>query len=400
MNFIVCGINHKTAPVALRERMTIVPEKQDFFLQRLKQDLDCKEAIFLATCNRCELYVVMPSSQRLVEWLCAFHQISFDEFASHLYIHQDAQAILHAIRVSTGIDSMVFGEPQIFGQMKAAVTFAKNLGMLGTQLHTVFQQVFSAVKQVRTQTTIGHETTSIAAVAINLAKLIYEDFSQLNVMLIGAGDTIEQVLKQLMQLGIKNAYAFNRSIERAKKLIGKQQGNAFTLEHIEFYLGQVDIIISATASADFIIDKFLVEKSLSKKRMRPMYFIDLAMPRDIHPDVAKFEGVYLYNLDDLQAVIANNLNKRKEAIKDAEVIINKALSQCVQKLKIKQHHQLIYNYRNAAEEIKQFELNKAIRLLQSGEDPEIIMNKLASNLTGKLTHEPTLIIKQLLTQLN
>jgi len=400
MNLITCGINHKTAPLTLREKLTVVPEKQPDFLESLSKDLSCNDAVYLATCNRCEVYAITPSQQALIEWLCDFHQIKPTEFEPHIYIHQDEMAISHAIKVSTGMDSMVFGEPQIFGQMKAAVSLAKNSGTLGADLDTIFQQIFAVVKKVRAQTTIGNETTSVASVAVNLAKLIFEDFSRINIMIIGAGETTQQVIKQFSQLNVNHIYAFNRHVNKAKELVLNYNGSAFGLDSIPEYLAVCDIIVSATAAEHHIIDSTLLNKTLLKKRHRPKYFIDLALPRDIEPNIANIDGIYLYDLDDLQKIITNNLSRRKTAALNAEKIIQAELDVCLQKLKLKQHHHLIQQFRDTANSIKAQELEKALGLLNAGENPEIVINKLATTLTGKLTHEPTLWLKKLLKRLS
>lgn len=395
MKLLACGINYRSAPVALREQFAVAPEKQKLFLKQLVNTGLCTEAVFLATCNRCELYAVTASQEALVDYLIKAHNLPANEFLTHFYLHQDAQAIRHVIQVASGMDSMVFGEPQVFGQLKEAVALAKDSGVLGSSLSFIFQQIFAATKQIRATTPIGQETTSIASVAVNLAKLIYEDFSKLTVLLIGAGDTISQVLQQLSHLKVKEIYAANRDVQKASFLLEKHQGQAIPLAHIETVLPQCDIVISATASDNYIITHEMLNKILKKKN-RPTYLIDLAVPRDIEPSIGQLDGFYLYNIDDLQKIINTNLTKRKTAISHADNIINNTLKACKQKIKLKQHHQLIQQYREESHIVKMQELNKALIMLEKGHAPETIINLLAHNLTQKLTHIPTLYIKDIL----
>ena len=400
MNLIACGINHKTAPIALREQLAVEPEKQKIFLESLLRELKCHEAVFLNTCNRCEVYTFTSSHEDLINWLCEKHKIALNDFMPHMYVYQGADAISHAMKVASGMDSMIFGEPQIFGQVKNAVAIADEVGALGTQLHIIFQQVFSAVKKIRSDTTIGNEVISVASVAVNLAKLIYEDFSKLSVLLIGAGDTIQQVIKQLHALGVNNINAVNRSLDKAIELVKPYQGAASKLENLNTLLAESDIVISATSSPQHIIIKEDVKNALKKKLTRPKYFIDLAVPRDIDPSIAELENIYLYNIDDLQKIINDNLTKRKSALSDAENIINTELAQCVHKLKSRQHNYLVQEYRENANKIKEVELEKALYLLKSGYDAENVMHKLATSITNKLLHDPTIQLKEIIKKLN
>jgi len=394
MNLIACGINHNTAPVELRERLAVEPEKQKAFLAAMLDELECDEAVFLNTCNRCEVYTFTNSHQTLIDWLCKKHGITENDFRQHVYVHQGANAISHAMKVASGMDSMVFGEPQIFGQVKNAVATSQEIGALGTQLHTVFQQVFSAVKKIRTNTSIGNEVLSVASVAVNLAKLIYEDFSKLNVLVIGAGDTIQQVTKQLDILGVCNISAANRNLEKAIELVKPYDGTAYNLEDLHKLLEQADIVISATASQQYIVKYADVKNALKKKLTRPKYFIDLAVPRDIEPNIASLEDIYLYNIDDLQKIINDNLTKRKSASLEAEKIINSELTHCMHKLRSRQHNFLIHKYRENAYKIKDIEVDKALKLLRIGHDAEEVMHKLALSITNKLLHEPTVQLKE------
>lgn len=400
MNLIACGINHKTAPIALREQLAVEPEKQKLFLETLLRDLNCSEAVFLNTCNRCEVYTFTSSHETLINWLCEKHNIAANDFLPHVYVYQGADAISHVMKVASGMDSMVFGEPQIFGQVKNAVAMSDEVGALGTQLHMIFQQVFSTVKKIRSDTSIGNELISVASVAVNLAKLIYEDFSKLSVLLIGAGDTIQQVIKQLHDLGVKDINAINRNAEKAMELVKPYKGTASTLDNLNTLLEESDIVISATSSHQYMIERQDVKKALEKKLTRPKYFIDLAVPRDIEPSIAELENIYLYNIDDLQKIINDNLTKRKSALFDAESIINTALAQCVHKLKSRQHNYLVQEYRENANRIKQIELEKALCLLKIGYDVEEVMHKLATSITNKLIHDPTIQLKELIKKLN
>lgn len=395
MKLFACGINYRSMPVALREQFVIAPDKQKFFLKQIVNSGLCSEAVFLATCNRCELYAVTPAHDELINWLIEAHNLPSNEFLTHLYTHQDTQAIRHAIQVASGMDSMVFGEPQVFGQLKAAVALAKETGVLGTRLNFIFQQIFAATKRIRSTTSVGQDIISVASVAIHLAKLIYEDFSKLTILLVGAGDTIEQVLQQLTTMGVKQIFAANRDVQKASFLLKNARSEAISLTQIPEVLPHCDIVISATASENYIITQEMLNKTL-KKKARPTYLIDLAVPRDIEPSIGDIDGFYLYNIDDLQKIINNNLTKRKAAVTQANTIIDTTLQFCKHKLKLKQHHQLIQQYRHNANLIKEQELNKALKMLNEGQAPQEVLNLLAHNLTGKLTHIPTTYIKDII----
>jgi glutamyl-tRNA reductase len=398
MKLIAFGLNHKTSPLVLREQFALSHEKQKIFLKVLTERLGCQEAVFLVTCNRCELYVLTENITALVDYLCTSHQLSKEDFLEYTYLYEDHAAMMHAMRVASGMDSMVFGEPQIFGQLKTSLEIAQEVGTLGSYLQYIFNDVFSTVKKIRTQTSIGSETLSLGALVTNLAKMIYEDFTTLHVLLIGAGETIELVAKHFAHLGVKHLTAVNRSIENAEAILTPYGGRAYGLEHLEQLLPTMDVIVSATSANSYVLTKDHLLNCAKMRQQRPKYCIDLAVPRDIDPKIAEFDNVYLYNIDDLNHIIHHNLNKRKAAIDEANHMIQKAAYTCLDKLAIKHHHHFIHHYRHNANKIKEQELLNAMNLLQSGVAAEEVVSQLAHALTGKLTHEPTLWIKKIITQ--
>lgn len=399
MKLIACGLNHETAPLVLREKLAHSMGNHQHFLPTLMQSIGCTEAVFLNTCNRYELYGFMPDLSSLINYLSSLHNLSADEFKKHVYIHEDVAAIAHAMRVAAGMDSMVFGEPQIFGQVKAAVAMAREMGVLGSSLQHIFEHVFLTVKKIRTETAIGQENLTIASVAVNLAKMIFEDFAQVRVLLIGAGDIIAQVIKNFSNYGVKHFKIVNRSLAHASALLAPYQGTAHAFDALESLIGVSDVIVSATSAPDYILTKQQVVNASKEKRYRPQYFIDLAVPRDIEPSVADLNHIYLYNVDDLQKIIHTNLDKRKAAILQANEIIQKELKSCLQKRRMKENHHVIEAYCENARMIKEKEIAVAIALLKSGMSPEKVIHRLGHALTGKLTHEPILMIKELLSKL-
>jgi len=393
MALLTCGINHKTAPLALRERMVFAPEIMPEPLVDLLKQTSVREAAILSTCNRTELYCESDDVDSVIHWLQNHHKLSGSELNPCLYVHRDAAMVRHILRVASGLDSMVLGEPQIFGQVKTAVSFAHAAGTLGKQLRRLFHYVFSVSKAIRTQTAIGNHPISIAFAAVEHSKHIFADLSQTNVLLIGAGEMIELAARHLQAAGVKNFYVANRTLGRAEKLAQQIQGHAVILNNVPELLNKIEIVMTATASQLPIIGKGMVERAFKTRKHKPMFMVDLAVPRDIEPEVGELADVYLYTIDDLHAVIQKNLQHRQAAANQAELIIDDKTTHYMQSLKILETVPMIRSYRDKASHLRDVELHKAKRLLKNGFTPEETLERLARDLTNKLLHAPTVQLR-------
>jgi len=390
MSLIACGINHKTAPLALREKIVFAPEQMPQPLLALLEQPGVQEAAILSTCNRTELYCASNDPAVVVDWLHRHQQLPEKLLNPCLYIHHDQLAVQHMLRVASGLDSMVLGESQILGQLKTAYLQATSAGTLGKRLTHLFQYVFSVSKQVRTETSIGVHPISIATTAIDLTKHIFADFTQVKVLCIGVGQTMELVTQYLQKIGVTQFWLANRTLTRAQKFAQKLNGQALTLDEIADILPTVDLVVSATASPLPIIGKGAVERALKKRKRRLMCMLDLAVPRDIEPEISTLSDVYLYSLDDLQNVIQQNLTERQAAAQQAETIIAAQSQHYMRSLGILEAVPLIRNYREKAALLRDKELLAALDLLQTGTlSPEQVLERLAHRLTNKLLHGPT-----------
>ena len=396
MTLLAFGINHKTAPVDIREKVAFAPEKLSIALQELTQQTPIYEAAILSTCNRTELYCGLEDDdlQALIEWFSRFHNLSADDVKPYIYAHTDIEAVQHILRVASGLDSLVLGEPQILGQIKDAYSKANDAGTLGQQLNRLFQHTFTVAKQVRTDTAIGASAVSVAFAAVSLAKQIFSDLSEHTAMLIGAGETIELVARHLSEQNVSKIIVANRTVERAEVLAKQFNAEAIALADMPERLVDADIIISSTASQLPILGKGAVERALKKRKHRPMFMVDIAVPRDIEPEVSEFDDVYLYTVDDLQDVIQENMKSRQEAAEQAEEIILLQTEHFMGWLRSLDAVDTIRQYRDQAEQARDDVLAQAQRQLASGKDAQEVMNELARTLTNKLIHTPTSQMKQ------
>lgn len=397
MPLIAVGVNHKTAPVSIREKISFAPEKMVEALNSLVSDARAKEAVIVSTCNRTELYCAVDegaSEMQIISWLGQYHQISPEELGRFCYTHRDDDSVRHVMRVAAGLDSLILGEPQILGQVKSAYAVSQEGHCIGSELQSLFQQTFSVAKRVRTDTAIGENPVSIAFAAVSLAQRIFADVKRSTALLIGAGQTIELVARHLKEAGIKRIIVANRTLERAQVLADELGAEAILLGDITDYLHQADIVISSTASQLPIIGKGMVERASSKRRRKPMLLVDIAVPRDIEPEVQEVEDAYLYTVDDLHSVIEENVRARQEAAEAAEKIIEQGIEEFKRKQESRKVADLIVSYRAQAELIKQSELERALKGLESGQSPEQVMTKLAHGLMNKLIHSPTQFLRQ------
>ncbi|MCG7568300.1 glutamyl-tRNA reductase [Pseudoalteromonas sp. CnMc7-15] len=395
MTIVALGINHKTASVDLRERVAFSPEQLDRALQQLTMQDEFAESVIVSTCNRTEIYCSLESGtpEQVLQWLAQFHQLDSKELAENVYSFDHSQAIYHLMKVACGLDSLVLGEPQILGQIKQAYASAKKNGGVGVLFERLFQKTFSVAKQVRTETNIGASAVSVAYAAVNLAKHIYGKLDNTRVLLIGAGETIELVARHIHQHSPQSMTVANRTIDRARNLADEFAAGVISLAQLPEQLPQADIVISSTASTLPIIGKGVIEQALKKRKNKPMLLIDIAVPRDIESQVAELDNAYLYSVDDLQAIVSENMATREQAAKEAEQIITARVSEFDNWLKSLDSVGLIREYRNDVTQTKEQLLERAMAQLASGKEPEKIMVELANKLTNRLMHAPTKAIK-------
>ncbi|MBA6223951.1 glutamyl-tRNA reductase [Colwellia sp. MB02u-18] len=398
MSIVALGINHKTAPVAIREKISFNPDNLSSALQELIHSVDCKEAAILSTCNRTELYIVQEgdmtlTQERLVRWLVQHHNVSASTITPSLYWHQDQQAVNHMMRVACGLDSLVLGEPQILGQMKQAYKQAKAAGSMALVMDRLFQRTFGVAKQVRTDTEIGASAVSVAFAAVNLAKHIFASLDKTRVLLVGAGETIELVAKHLYENNVGHITVANRTLSRAENMAKKFGADVITLAQIPELMSSADIVISSTGSTLPIIGKGMVEKALMKRKHRPMFMVDLAVPRDIEEQVSDLEDVFLYTVDDLQNIIAKNLNNRRKEAVLAEGIVTEQSSVFMSWLRGLNTQDTVISYRKQCLESRDQLLERAMQQLATNKKPEAVIAELATKLTNKFMHAPTSAIQ-------
>lgn len=395
MTLLAFGINHTTAPLALRERVSFAPEQLQSAMQAACAQAGLNEVAILSTCNRTEIYAATEGdAEAIQQWLVAHTAIEAGELAGSCYCYQGQDAVRHMMKVAGGLDSLVLGEPQILGQMKSAFAEAKDAGTLGAELHGVFQQVFNIAKRVRTETAIGENPVSVAYAAVSLAQQIFSNLKQDTALLIGAGETIELVARHLAEQGIRKMIVANRTLDRAQRLAREFDAEAILLADIPEQLHRADIVISSTASQLPLLGKGAVESALKKRKHKPMFMLDIAVPRDIEEQVGELDDVYLYTVDDLHAVIDENKKSRVAAADQAEEIINQGVELFLRQQRALDAVGTVKAYRHKAEQLRDQELQKALRNLQAGGNPEQILQQFARNLTNKLIHSPTAVIKE------
>ncbi len=395
MTLLAFGINHTTAPLALRERVAFAPENLQAAMQEACAEAGLAEVAILSTCNRTEIYATSEGDAAAIQaWLVNHTAIAAEDLAKSYYCYQDQEAVRHMMKVAGGLDSLVLGEPQILGQMKSAFASAKEAGTLGAELHATFQQVFNIAKRVRTETAIGENPVSVAYAAVSLAQQIFSNLKQDTALLVGAGETIELVARHLVEQGIKHIIVANRTLDRAQRLAGEFNGEAILLADIPEQLHRADLVISSTASQLPLLGKGAVESALKKRKHKPMFMLDIAVPRDIEEQVGELDDVYLYTVDDLHAVIDENKKSRVAAADQAEEIINQGVEQFLRQQRALDAVETVKAYRQKAEQLRDIELQKALRSLQTGANAEQVLQLFARNLTNKLIHSPTTVLKE------
>ncbi len=396
MPFIALGLNHQTAPIALREKVAVEAGSVPAALKALQALNGVHEAAVLSTCNRTEIYAqIEPGAEiELMQWLSQQHGLSVDALKTYLYEHVDAHAVRHLFRVAAGLDSLILGEPQILGQVKTAWQAARDAHTVHGTLDRLFQQTFSVAKRVRTDTRIGAHPVSVAYAAVRMAQRLFSELDRATVMLIGAGDTIELAARHLSDAKVKRLLIANRTLEHAQTLASQHGGVALPLDDIDRHLFEADIVISATASREPILNKSIMQIALKARKQKPMFLLDLAVPRDIAADVAELSDVYLYTVDDLEQVIEDNRASRREAANEAEVIIDLQVKHFVAWSQAQGNQNALKKLRSSGEQARDALLEQAREQLTSGQDPKTVLELLAHKLTNKLLHAPTAALRQ------
>jgi len=424
MPISILGINHKTAPVAIREKVAFSPTEISHALVDLKAKTGVEEVAIVSTCNRMEVIyrhtyhsnsngdaenTTQEMETEVLLWLATYHKLDHQhelanqDFGIHCYAFHDTEAVDHLMQVSCGLDSMVLGEPQILGQVKDAFGYAKTAGTLGLYLNRLFQQTFSVAKQVRTDTQIGESPVSVAYAAVTLAKRIFSDFGKINALFIGAGETIELAARHLKRQGVVNINVANRTVERAQVLAAEFDGLAHSLTSLPELVEKADIIISSTASPVPIIGKGLMEKVIIARKHRAVFMVDLAVPRDIESQVGKINDVYLYTVDDMQGVIKENQKQRENAAKEAITIITHHRKKYLTWLQSLSSVSLLKDYTQQCETLKNNESNRSLAKLESlslqlseREQNKLqdIISELGNRLTQKMMHSPRISIRK------
>jgi glutamyl-tRNA reductase len=397
MSLTIVGINHKSAPVELRERVAFADADLGAALQSLKNEAGTAEALILSTCNRTEIYCSgdeSTSSTAPIDWLLRWHTLDRRLLAPAVYTHQEGHAVQHAIRVACGLDSLVLGEPQILGQMKQAYTIAHTCGASGKLLNRLFQHAFAAAKRVRSDTGIGHSPVSVAYAAARLAEQIFGSLEARTALIIGAGETSELLARHLHRNGLRRLVIANRRRERALDLASRFRAEAISLAEMPGFLHEADIVVSATASKLPILGKGAVERALRLRRHQPMFLIDLAIPRDMEPEIAELADVYLYTVDDLESVVAENLKSRQQAALAAEEIIDAEVRAFIEWRQSLDAVGTIRDWRAALDRTRVELVERAHRQLVRGDDPHGVIEGLATALTNRISHVPKVRLRE------
>ena len=389
MPLYALGLNHSTAPLKVRELVAFQIDTLGAALRDLLGQRKVKEAAILSTCNRTEVYFHGTETEPVVHWLEAFHRVPRASLAPYLYTLPQERAVPHAFRVASGLDSMVLGEPQILGQMKQAVKTAEAAGSLGLVLNRLFQRTFAVAKDVRTHTDIGSASISMAAAAIRLAERIFPSIAEQRVLLIGAGEMIDLCATHFAARQPKSITVANRTLERGAALASRVRADAITLNELPERLAQFDIIVTSTASSLPILGKGMLERAIKARRHAPVFIVDLAVPRDVEPEAAELDDVFLYSVDDLANIVKDNLQIRVEAVGEAEAMIAVQAESFLRWLEGRTVVPTITALQKHHDVLRAAELERAGRLLANGTPADQVLEQLARGLTHKFLHGPT-----------
>jgi len=399
MKLLATGVNHTTAEVELREQLSFAESEVAAALQDLRQQPGVREAALLSTCNRTEVYCYVDADSTdltgLAQWLANWHNMPLEQVQAALYRYEGVPALQHMMRVAGGLNSLVLGEPQIMGQMRDTYNLSEEHEALGAELRNTFHHVFSVAKAIRTETAIGENPVSVAYAAVSFARHIFTDLSASKALLIGAGEMIQLVARHLKEQGVSNITIANRTVSRAEEVAAGVQGKAIGLADIPQALVETDIVISCTGSPTTVLERSVVASALKQRKHRPIFMVDIAVPRDIAPEVGELQDVYLYSVDDLQQAIDENVRQRQQAAAEAEAIIAKEVEIFARRLREREAVPSIRRYREAVASIGQRELAEALELLERGDDPKAVLTRFEHRLTRKVMHAPSVGMRRL-----
>jgi glutamyl-tRNA reductase len=391
MPLLTLGISHHTAPIEVREKVAINRSQYADRISQLTNLEGVEEAVIIGTCNRTEIYCLCSSNTEssLLQWLHEINDLPAGTLDSYFYKHEGKEAVRHLMQVAGGLDSLVLGEPQILGQLKEAWQLAVEAGGAGKVLDRLFQSTFSAAKSVRTHSGIGSHPVSVAYTAVTLARQIFGDLSAQNVVLVGAGDMIRLCGKHLIEQGIAHIEIVNRSLDTAQELATELNARVNTLDALAEVLPRADILISSTSSPSPIISRGAIKSALKKRRYRPMFLVDIAVPRDIDPEVRKLDDVYLYSIDDLQQVVDENKQQRNVAAEKARTGIDLNVEAFMRWLYGIRAARSLKKIRSQSHDHENALVEKAVKRIQAGHDPEQVLSQMASTLTNRILHQPS-----------
>ena len=398
MSFFALGVNHQTASVELREQIAFNAERLATLLLAQREHASLNDVVVVSTCNRTEVYAMTEDADHILTWLAQVNGIDAERIIHHVYRYQDAQAVTHLMRVASGLDSLMLGEPQILGQVKSALALSKQAETISPELNAIFEYAFYAAKRVRSETSVGSHAVSMGYSVAQLASQVFSHTEKLTVMVVAAGEMNRLVAKHLAEMGVAKILICNRSRERAE-ILAQEISSQVKVEIIAFAelahnLHRADVVSSCTGSLNQVIHYADVKAALKKRRYQQMLMVDLAVPRDIDPKVESLDNVYLYGIDDLQSVIDENLAQRRQAAVEAEVMVNQLATQLMTQQKVKEASGIIQSYRQHSEDISQQELTRALESMQHGHSPEQAMQELAHRLTQKLMHPTSILLRE------
>ncbi len=399
MNILVVGLSHKTAPVEIREKVAFAPTEMEAPLQQMLALPSVSEAVIVSTCNRVELYAtsrnVDAAITELKQFLAAYHQLRLSDLEQHLYSYEGAEAIRHVLRVSASLDSMVIGEPQILGQIKTAYGYACEYKTAGLILNRFLHKAFSVAKRVRTETAIASSAVSVSFAAVELARKIFDTLEDKTVMLIGAGEMCELAARHFVNNGVAKVLVTNRTFSRAEKLADEFDGTAVSFENFREQLHRVDIVLSSTGAPDYVLEAKKLKEVCKLRRHKPMFLIDIAVPRDIDPLANKLDGIYLYDVDDLQGVVQANLKERHKEAAKAEEIIDEEIAQFQRWMATLEVKPTIVALRQQLDRVRKAELEKTFSSLNGlGKKERKAVEAMTNAIVNKILHHPTNILKQ------
>jgi glutamyl-tRNA reductase len=399
VNLILVGVNHKTTPVEIREKLAFTKGKIEESVDLIFNFPEIIEHTILSTCNRVEIYARANCQDSAInsikQFICDFHGLSFLELEDHFYSYQNKQAVEHLFRVSSSLDSMVLGEAQILGQVKDAYSLAKDLRSTGLVLNQLFEKAFSIAKKVREETGIAERSVSISSAAVELAQKIFDDLENRTVMLVGTGEMAELAAKHLISYGVKTVYVTSRTYDRAVNLARSLNGSALGFDDFKNELYRADIVITSTSAPNFIIKKEMVEQAIQDRKNKPIFFIDIAVPRDIEPEINSLENVYLYDIDDLQIVVSANMKEREKEAENAMNFINQEVTKFNNWIGSLDAVPTIVEIRNKAENIRNEEIEKALKKIDTlSESDKETLRLMSSSMVNKILHKPTIKLKE------